>query len=299
MQKVTVAGGGVLGTQIAFQSAYKGKETTIWLRSPSSITRTQPKLDHFYQEYLADIEKAAVNQASIPVGLLEEDGSFDPQDAKAKARKAYESIRLELDLEKAVEGADIVIESMAEDPATKAEFYQKLAPVLDEDTILVTNSSTLLPSMFASLTGRPEKYMALHFANHIWRNNLTEVMVHEGTAPEVFEAVSEFAQSIGMDPVSVKKEKGGYLLNSMLVPFLMSAMDLLVTGTGSAEDIDKAWVKGTGAPYGPFVMLNAVGLETARNIAHQFAQIPDEIAPFHYKDIEKMLAEMIEKKETF
>lgn len=106
--------------------------------------------------------------------------------------------------------------------------------------------------MFADLTGVPERYLSLHFANHIWRNNLTEVMAQPETDPAVFDVVMDFARSISMDPVAVRKERSGYLLNSMLVPFLFSAMDLLVTETSTVEDIDKAWVKGAGAPYGPF-----------------------------------------------
>lgn len=299
MKKVTVAGGGVLGSQIALQCAAKGCDTTIWLRSPSSIDRTKPKLEMFYDQILSDIAMAEKYPELAPAGLKNEDGSFDAGTARQAVKAAFENLKLELDLAKAVDRADIVIESMSEDPKAKAEFYQKLAPVLNEDTILVTNSSTLLPSMFADLTGRPEKYLSLHFANHIWKNNLTEVMAQEKTDPEVFEKVMDFAREIGMDPVAVRKEKGGYLLNSMLVPFLFSAMDLYVTGTGSVEDVDKAWKKGTGSPIGPFRILDSVGLPTAHNISLQFLQIPEQAAPFHYRDIEQMLREKIEKGEKF
>lgn len=297
MNKVTVIGGGVLGSQIALVCAWHGLDTWIWLRSPASIDRAKPKLKKAFEEMMADIDRAGNDPAKLPAGFQEPGITADK--AREKARKALESIHLELSLEKALEGAEIVIESMSEDPQAKADIYRKLAPVLKGDQILVTNSSTLLPSMFADLTGRPDKYLSLHFANHIWRNNLTEVMAQEKTDSEIFDRVMAFARSISMDPVAVRKERSGYLLNSMLVPFLFSAMDLLVTGTANVEDIDKAWVKGAGAPYGPFRMLDAIGLETARNIAHNFAQIPAEMAPFHYRDIENMLAEKIERKEKF
>lgn len=297
MNKVAVIGGGVLGSQIALLCAYHGLDTWIWLRSPESIGRTEPKLEKAYQEIIGDIERMGGDATLLPPGLKE--AGITTELARKKASQALESLHLELDLEKALKGADVIIESMSEDPKAKAEMYRKMAPLLTDGQILVTNSSTLLPSMFADLTGVPERYLSLHFANHIWRNNLTEVMAQPETDPAVFDVVMDFARSISMDPVAVRKERSGYLLNSMLVPFLFSAMDLLVTETSTVEDIDKAWVKGAGAPYGPFRMLDAVGLETARNIAHNFTAIPDEVAPFHYKDIEKMLTEKIERKEKF
>lgn len=255
------------------------------------------KLEKVLQAYIADLCKAADHPELLPAGLKEE--GFDARKAIERAQAAFDAIHIELDLEKAAQGADIVIESMTEDPKAKAAFYEKLAPVLGDHTILLTNSSTLLSSAFAGLTGASERYLALHFANSIWRNNLTEVMAQPQTDPAVFEKTVEFARKIGMDPVKVNKEKSGYLLNSLLVPFLFSALDLYVTGTASPQDIDKAWIKGAGAPSGPFAMLDVIGLQTPRNIVHQYARMHDEIAPFHYKDIEKELSRMIEAGEKF
>ena len=88
--------------------------------------------------------------------------------------------------DKALADADVVIEAMAEDPKAKIAIYTDMKDLLPEKTVLLTNSSTLLPSTFASYTGRPEKYLALHFANTIWKNNTAEVMGHPGTDPEIF-----------------------------------------------------------------------------------------------------------------
>ena len=132
--------------------------------------------------------------------------------------KAYRGVKLELDLEKAVADADLVIESMAENPDDKIAFYQKLAPLMPEKTVLVTNSSTLLPSKFAKYTGRPEKYLSLHFANSIWKNNTGEIMAQSKTDSQYFDQIMDFAKEIRMIPLPVRKEKSGYLLNSMLVP---------------------------------------------------------------------------------
>lgn len=299
MKKVTVAGGGVLGSQIAIQNAMKGNDTTIWLRSEASIGRAKPRLESAYEAIARDIDLGEKNPAYAPDGLREADGSFNAEKARAELEAAKKNLKIELDLAKAVKDADIVIECVSEDPQDKEQFYKELAPLLDKKTILLTNSSSLLPSMFAGLTGDPSKYMALHFANHIWRNNLAEAMAQPKTDPKVFEEVMDYARSIGMDPVAVRKEKGGYLLNSMLIPLLNSAMDLYVTGTGSVQDIDEAWRKGTGAPVGPFQILDIVGLKTAYNIVSQLAKMPEEIAPYHFKDIAKTLADMIEKGETF
>ena len=121
--------------------------------------------------------------------------------------------------------------------------------------------------MFAEATGRPQKYLALHFANEIWKNPIGEVMGHAQTAQENFDTVVAFAEAIRMVPVKVLKEQPGYLLNSMLVPFLSAAQGLWAAGIGSPEDIDRAWTLGTGAPAGPFRILDIVGLTTAYNVS--------------------------------
>lgn len=273
MKKIVVAGGGVLGNQIAFQSAFTGHDTVIWLRSPASIERAKPKIEKTYQTYLQVLESlkplCGSDSPMYPRGLVSGLKDLTPEkidELKAQATKAYENIQYELDMAKAVEGADLVIESVAENPEQKKEFYQKLAKVLDEDTIVVTNSSTMLPSMFAADTGRPEKFLALHFANDIYKNNTAEIMAYEGTDPAAMDAVIEFAKDINMIPLRLNKEQPGYLLNTLLVPFLHNGLQLYVDGVASPEDIDAAWMYGTGAPAGPMRILDIVGVKTAYDI---------------------------------
>ena len=155
---------------------------------------------------------------------------------------------------------------MTEEPKAKIGMYNAMRDLLDEDTILCTNSSTLLPSMFAEYTGRPQKYCALHFANTIWKNNTGEVMGHPGTDPAIYQKVVEFAAAIGMVPLQLHKEQPGYILNSMLVPFLSAAQALWANGVADPETIDLTWRLATSAPAGPFQILDIVGLETAYNI---------------------------------
>lgn len=297
MKKIVVAGGGVLGSQIAFQAAYCGFDVTIWLRSEGSIGRTQPKLEQLRKTYLETIDAMSGPEGKTPQvwasGIADPD-SFDPAACKAQVEKAAASLRLELDMAKAVADADLVIESMAENVEDKIAFYRNLAPKLPPQTILVTNSSTLLPSKFAKYTGRPEKYLALHFANSIWKNNTAEIMAQPKTTQAAFDAVMAFAGQIRMIALPVRKEKSGYLLNSMLVPMLFAGMDLYVNGISDPESIDLAWTRGTGAPKGPFRILDTVGLTTAHNIVKQYLKVPSFLAPYNFRGMDAMLREYID-----
>lgn len=296
-KKIVVAGGGVLGSQIAYQAAYCGFDVTIWLRSESSIGRCQPKLDNLHKVYEETINKMATPEGQTPStwarGIADYD-SFDKNKCLEKSEKAYQSIKLELNLAEAVKDADLIIESMAENPEEKITFYKNLANLLPEKTVIVTNSSTLLPSKFAKYTGRPNKYLSLHFANSIWKNNTAEIMAQPKTDMKYFDEIMKFAEEIRMIPLPVKKEKSGYLLNSMLVPLLFSGMDLYVNGISDPESIDKAWTLGTGAPKGPFQILDTVGLKTAYNIVRMYVKIPSFLAPYNFKGMEKMLKSYID-----
>ena len=306
-KNVVVAGGGVLGSQIAFQAAYCGFDVTIWLRSESSIGRTQPKIDKLRKTYIDAIE--AMDDGSGPwcAGISDSDKPLDKDACLARVDAAYNGLKLELDMAKAVADADLVIESMAEDAKAKIEFYEKLAPLLPERTVVATNSSTLLPGQFARNTGRPAKYVALHFANSIWKNNTAEVMGHDGTDAAVFDGMIEFANQIRMIALPVRKEKNGYLLNSMLVPWLLSGMDLWASGVSDPKSIDIAWEHGTGAPKGPFRVIDTVGLNTAYNIVMQYQGVPGLLnplfkkmmLPYNYKAIAKLLKGMIDRGESF
>ena len=305
--KVVVAGGGVLGSQIAFQAAYCGFDVTIWLRSQGSIGRTQPKLDKLRETYVEAIETMADGSGPWCAGIADADKPLDKDACLTRVEAAYQGLRLELDMASAVADADLVIESMAEDPKAKIAFYEKLAPLLPAKTVIATNSSTRLPSQFAKCSGRPGKYVALHFANSIWKNNTAEVMGHDGTDQPVFDAMCEFANQIRMIALPVRKEKNGYLLNSMLVPWLLSGLDLWASGVSDPKSIDIAWEHGTGAPKGPFRVIDTVGLNTAYNIVLQFQSVPGLLnplfkkmmLPYNYKRMAQLLKSMIDSNESF
>lgn len=306
LKNVTVFGGGVLGTQIALQAAYSGFDVTIWLRSEASVGRTMPKVERYSSLMIADLEAAKglignpMGAFLYPKGLI---SSWEGISAEkideliAKARENFANkLKLETDLEKAVADADIAIEAMAENTEQKIEFYELVKDKLPEKTILCTNSSTLLPSTFAEHTGRPEKYCALHFANTIWKNNTAEVMGHAGTSEDVFNQVAEFAAMIGMVPLKLYKEQPGYILNSMLVPFLSAAQMLWANGVSDVETIDLTWKLATSAPAGPFQILDIVGLDTAYNINQMK---PDAAVEGSVTNrLGKLLKEKIDKGET-
>ncbi len=306
LNKVTIIGGGVLGTQIGLMCAYVGKDATFWLRSEGSVERTRPKIERYSGLMLQDLLTAKaligspMGRFMYPRGLIRDWDHVTAEEIDALAERAKENfanrIHIELDLARALADADVVIEAMAEDPKAKIAIYSDMKDLLPEKTVLLTNSSTLLPSSFAEYTGRPEKYLALHFANTIWKNNTAEVMGHPETDPDIYKETVKFADEINMIPLQLHKEQPGYILNSMLVPFLTSAQALLATGVADHETIDRTWELATGAPAGPFKILDIVGLETAYNInqmkpeAHQEGSVSWLIG--------KLLKEKIDKGET-
>lgn len=242
---VTVLGTGVLGSQIAYQTAFHGFTVTAY-----DIT----------DEVLATAEKRFAGLAA----------TYESEVAGAAggaAQQALQRIRYSSDLADAVADADLVIEAIPENLQLKQETYTKLGELAPEKTIFATNSSTLLPSDLVAFTGRPAQFLALHFANHVWVNNTAEIMGTTQTDPAVYQTVVDFASAIGMVPIEIKKEKAGYVLNSLLVPLLDAASELLVDGIADPETIDKTWRIGTGSPVGPFQIFDIVGLTTAYNIS--------------------------------
>ena len=299
MKNITILGGGVLGSQIAFQTSYAGYNVTIYLRSKESIKRCKKKLEEVKKSYIdaINIMKKEKNINSWSLGISDFD-KFNAGTCLKKVNTVLENIKLELNLEKSLKDADLVIESMSEDFNAKKEIYESIKDKLDDKTIMVTNSSTLLPSKLAKYTGRSDKFLALHFANSIWKNNIVEVMRQDKTSQDAFNSVIEFAKSIRMIPLPLNKETSGYLLNSMLIPLLFSALDLLVNEISDVKSIDTAWKRGTGSPKGPFEILDTVGLKTAYDIVLMYVKIPKFLAPYNFKGMERLLKKYLDEGKT-
>lgn len=251
-KNITVAGSGVLGYQIAFQTAFKGFNVVVYDINDEVLEKAKLKFDQLAVSYTNDL-KATSEEIN-----------------ETKARLSYSS-----DLVKALTDADLLIEAIPENPQIKTAFYKEVASLAPEKTIFTTNSSTLLPSQFAEITGRPEKFLALHFANEIWLHNTAEIMGQSKTDPNVFEQVVEFAKQIGMITLPLHKEQPGYILNTLLVPLLDAATYLLVNDIADYKTIDKTWMVATGSPVGPCGILDLVGITTAYNIDKMKADAGD------------------------
>ncbi|MEG2447176.1 MAG: 3-hydroxyacyl-CoA dehydrogenase [Acinetobacter sp.] len=265
-KNVTVAGSGVLGYQIAFQTAFHGFKVTVY-----------------------DINDEVLDKAKAKFFELSECYKQEMNATQEQLDNAFNNLSYQSNLAEAVKDADLMIEAVPEDVGIKTEFYKQLSQVAPEKTVFATNTSTMLPSQFKDLTGRPEKFVALHFANKIWVNNMAEIMGHAETDKKVFDDLVEFAKAIGMLALPIYKEQPGHLLNSMLVPFLISATELWVKEVSDPEMIDKAWMKSFGSPLGPFAILDIIGINTVYNVAKLNVDTNPNMAPL----LEKLDAEFI------
>jgi 3-hydroxybutyryl-CoA dehydrogenase len=304
IKNVVVIGGGVLGSQIAFQSAYCGYNVTVLAKEEDIDSVVKTKLNTLYDTYVSTInEMVNIKDESKWCRGIANFDDFDKNECLSKAKNAIDNIKIISSQDEALKDADLVIESITENIDAKNGLYSSIADKMPEKTIIVTNSSTLLPSSMAKYTGREDKFLSMHFANTIWKNNIVEIMGHDKTNEIYYDEISKFAEKINMIPLIAKHEKSGYLLNSMLVPFLLSAMDLLANGVSDVETIDKAWTLGTGAPNGPFQILDIVGLETAKNIVEQYQKVPNILdplfkkmmLPYNYDEMFRILNEYIEQ----
>lgn len=255
IKNVTVFGAGVLGTQIAFQTAFHKFNVTLYDIKDEFLDKAKARFKNLGEIYKTDL------------------GATQQEIEETLARFSYTT-----NLTESVKDADLTIEAIPENVQIKKDFYIQLGKVAPEKTIFCTNSSTLLPSQFAQETGRPGKFLALHFANEIWKNNTAEIMGHSGTDPENFNTVVAFAKAIGMVTLPIYKEQPGYILNSLLVPLLDASLTLYANGVADPETIDKTWMIGTGAPVGPFGIYDVVGLTTAYNITKMHADAGDKQA---------------------
>ncbi|MCR1783778.1 3-hydroxyacyl-CoA dehydrogenase [Nocardioides carbamazepini] len=252
LHKLTVLGAGVLGGQIAWHSAFKGKTVVVYDITADALDRCRATHEQYAEIYLSEV------------------GANEVEIAATRQRLSFTT-----DLAEAVGEADLVIEAVPEVPDIKADVYRKMSGILPAHTLVATNSSTLLPSDFAPDTGRPEQFCALHFGNGIWAMNFAEVMAHSGTARETLTQVTEFAIEIGMVPIPVLKEQNGYVVNSWFVPLLNAAQTLVTNGIARPEDVDRTFMIG-GRTIGPLGLMDMVGMKTSYDVlAHWGNELGD------------------------
>jgi 3-hydroxyacyl-CoA dehydrogenase len=249
VRRITVAGAGVLGAQIAFQAAVHGFNLFLYDINDSALEAGRRRLEGLKAAY-------------------DGDGVASPERTAA----ALVRTTLTTSLSDALVDADLLIEAIPERLDIKRAFYTQLRDVAPVKTIFASNSSTMVPSQLSAYTGRPERFLHLHFATPVWRHNIAEIMAHPHTDPAVFEAVITFSRQMGMVPIPLKKEQSGYVLNALNVPFLLAALELLVDGAADYQLIDKTWMISKDAKCGPFGSIDLIGITTAYNITRNIAE---------------------------
>ncbi len=162
---------------------------------------------------------------------------------------------------------DLIIEAVVEDIHIKKEVFGALDKICPPETILASNTSSLTIIEMAAATGRPDRVVGLHFFNPAPLMKLVEVVRTIATNDEVFQTAFEFVKSLGKEPVAAK-DNSGFIVNFLLIPYLLGAIRALENGLASKEDIDKAMKLGCGYPMGPFELLDFVGLDTTYKVAN-------------------------------
>lgn len=242
IRKVGVLGCGLMGSGITEVAAKAGYET--WVRETS---------DELLGRGMAAIKKS--------LDRAVEKGKLDASARDEALARIHGTTRLD-DLKE----CDIVIEAVTEDLAVKNELFRALDELCPPATILASNTSSLTVATMAAATSRPDRFVGLHFFNPVPVMKLVEVVRTIATSSETFHTAFEFAKSLGKEPV-VAKDNSGFIVNRLLVPYMLDAIRALEQGVGTTEDIDKAMTLGTGYPMGPFVLGDFVGLDTLYRIA--------------------------------
>jgi len=248
IQKAIVVGAGTMGGQIAWLFAANGLKVAVYDASGEALAALP-----------ASMEKLA--ERFVRHGRLSAD----------QARRALERIEITADPDRAAAGAELLSESVPEDPDLKgrvlADFHRRCPPC----TVFTTNTSTLLPSRFAAACGRPERLAALHF-HDVSLSSIVDVMPHTGTDPKVVELLADFCRRIGQVPIVLSRESSGYVFNAMLTRLFEAALTLAANGVASVADIDRSWMGVTHMPVGPFGIMDSIGLKTVHQVCAYWAE---------------------------
>ena len=242
ISKVGVLGCGLMGSGIAQVAATAGFDVTVF--------ELEQK---FLDKGFAGIEKS--------LAKLAEKGTLPESPAAIRAR--LKSTTRQQDLA----DSDIIIEAIIENVAEKRKIYAALDGVVKKDAIFASNTSSISITELMTATQRPDRFIGLHFFNPVPLMKLVEVVRTIATAPAVYDVAHEFAQKLGKVPVRTS-DKTGFIVNRLLVPYLLDAVRAYEEGVGSIEDIDNAMKLGCGYPMGPFTLLDFVGLDTTYYITH-------------------------------
>jgi len=247
IQKVGVLGCGLMGSGIAQVVAAAGCDVIV-------LEQEQKFLDKGF----AGIEKSL---ARLVERGVEKGGITAEQKTATQARLKGTTNMQDL------ADCDIVIEAIIENVPEKRKIYAQLDTIVKKDAIFATNTSSICVAELMGATQRPDRFIGLHFFNPVPMMKLVEVVRTIATAPEVFETAVAFGAKLGKVPVRTV-DKPGFIVNRLLVPYLLDAIRAYEEGVGSIADIDESMKLGCGYPMGPFTLLDFVGLDTTYYITH-------------------------------
>ena len=242
LRNLSVIGAGVMGTGIAHVSALGGIHTT-----------------------LVDISLEILEKALATIkGRLQKGVELKRIDQEMM-EQALSRLKLEVDLERGVREAEMVIEAVPEKIELKLEIFQKMDHLCTKDALFASNTSALSITEMAAVTGRPEKCIGMHFFNPVHLMNLVEIVRGLETSDDTYQVTKSVAESMGKETVEVK-ESPGFVTSRINVLIGNEAFYLLQEGVASAEDIDKALKLGLNHPMGPFELVDLVGLDTRLSV---------------------------------
>ncbi|HEV2183311.1 MAG TPA: 3-hydroxybutyryl-CoA dehydrogenase [Candidatus Acidoferrales bacterium] len=243
IEKVGVVGCGLMGSGIAQIAAQAG--CTVVVREVS---------EERLNKGLASIEKS--------LNKFVEKGTLSPVDRDAARGRLRGTTKLE-----ELKDSDLIVEAIIEQLPDKRELYSALDKICPKNTIFASNTSSLSITEMAFMTARPDRFIGLHFFNPVPLMKLVEVIRTIATDPKVYEDAVAFAGRLGKVPVRTS-DRTGFIVNRLLVPYLLDAVRVLEEGVASIEDIDNSMKLGCGYPMGPLTLLDFVGNDTTYYIAN-------------------------------
>jgi 3-hydroxybutyryl-CoA dehydrogenase len=242
IKKVGVIGGGLMGSGIAQVSAAAGFHTTVREVSEDLCAKSRQS-----------IEK------TLDKGM--ERGKVTP----AERDTTLKNLHFVTSLEKLTD-SDIFIEAVVEDLDVKNSLWSQLDPISKPDAIFASNTSSLTIMSMANASGRPDRMLGLHFFNPVPLMKLVEVVRTATTSEETERLALDFVKALGKEPIRAK-DNSGFVVNLLLIPYMLDAINAVAAKVASVEDIDKGMQLGAGHPMGPFTLLDFVGLDTVHKIA--------------------------------
>jgi 3-hydroxybutyryl-CoA dehydrogenase len=242
IKNITIIGTGTLGSRIGLQAAISGYHVTFY-------DITEPILDQ------AKMVMDKIMRHLIKANLLTEE-----KKSEARTRMSYNTI-----LKQVLSDCDFISESVTEDLAIKEKVWKQIGELAPPKTIFTTNTSYLLPSQLATISGRPEKFCAFHF-HDVFYARVVDIMPHPGTDPKLIPLLQQLGKKLNQVPVVMKKESPGYIFNFMLMALIGAAGKLMTNEVARMEDIDRSWMINFHVPTGPFGIIDNIGLDTAWHV---------------------------------